>query len=179
MDKIKFTNLLEKWNPRNKKKHKESKDSVRSFKRSFPTVDSKKKQIHDYYNEEENMEHLIRLVERKIDLTEEKKERQNGSPWFLDKETRKTTKVQVSRGDTAKRSFMSKSQQSARKRIGTKIIAKFLAKGGKLSAKAPNNPAKTMKEVLWARATMMALDGHSGRGKKKSKKKTKKSTSKK
>ena len=176
MDKIKFTNLLEKWNPRNKKKHKESKDSVRSFKRSFPTVDSKKKQIHDYYNEEE---HLIRLVERKIDLTEEKKERKNGSPWFLDKETRKTTKVQVSRGDTAKRSFMSKSQQSARKRIGTKIIAKFLAKGGKLSAKAPNNPAKTMKVVLWARATMMALDGHSGRGKKKSKKKTKKSTSKK
>lgn len=169
MDKIKFTNLLEKWNPRNKKKHKESKDSVRSFKRSFPTVDSKKKQIHDYYNEEENMEHLIRLVERKIDLTEETAERKNGSPWFLDRETRKTTKVQVSR-NSPKRSFMSKSQQSARKRIGTKIIAKFRAKGGKLSDKAPNNPAKTMKEVLWARATSLSLDGHSGRSKKKSKK---------
>lgn len=170
MDKIKFANLLEKWNPRNKKKHEESKYSVRSIEISFPTVDSNKQKIHNYYNEEENMEHLIRLVERKIDLTEENGESKRGSPWFIDNKTRHTTKVLVARGDTEKRSFMSTSQKSSARRIYKRLKSKFLAGGGKLSDKPPHGPAETQDEKLHATSVMLALDGLTGRSKKKSKK---------
>jgi hypothetical protein len=87
-----------------------------------------------------------------INEAKEGKAKKRGSPWFRHKDTEKI----IPRKHPGRR-YMSGDQQSKRTTIGNALIKKFKAKGGKLSDPAPNDPAKTMKEVLWATATRVAM----------------------
>jgi len=172
--------ILEKWNPSNKKKHAACKAKVKARVDDWPSAYASGQVVQCYY--ENTMINLKRLIEKKMPLRKKKEdcgcshetineERKNGSPWFIDKDTRKTSRTQIPRSHP-KRSYMSSGQQRCRKKIGMAMIKAFKKRGGKLTDKAPNSPAKTMKEVMWARATSLALDGKCGTssGKKKKKK---------
>lgn len=185
--------ILEKWNPSNKKKHSACKARVKAKVKVWPSAYASAQVVQCYYgkNIEESLEmkNLLKLFERSMpeyknklseiyyesskeveedcdcgsDLITEKK---RGSPWFRHKDT----DALIPRKHEG-RSYLSKAQMAEKKRIGDARIKKFLASGGSLKAKAPNNPAMTMEEVIWASATRTVLGKKAKTKKKKGKKK--------
>lgn len=186
--------ILEKWNPANKEKHSRCKAKVKSKVKVWPSAYASAQVVQCYYGkdikENKEMNRLFNLFERHISVkkkkelestedcgcnqepiteaTEKKKKKKRGSPWFRHKDT----DALIPRKHPG-RTFMTAEQKAKRKRIGDARIAKFKKDGGNLNAKAPNNPAMTMEEVIWAGATRAALGkkAKSGGNKKGGKKK--------
>jgi len=168
--------ILEKWNPSNKQKHSACKAKVKAKVKVWPSAYASAQVVQCYYgkNIEENteMKNLLKLFERSLptsdcgcdsELITEKK---RGSPWFRHKDT----DALIPRKHEG-RSYLTPAQMAEKKRIGNARIKKFLKDGGSLSAKAPNNPAMTMEEVIWASATRTVLGKKAKSKKKKGKKK--------
>lgn len=192
--------ILEKWNPANKEKHSSCKAKVKSRVKVWPSAYASAQVVRCYYGkdikENTEMNKLFSLFERHLPVDQKnklkkqpvdesdcgcgqesiteateakkKKKKKRGSPWFRHKDT----DALIPRKHPG-RTFMTPAQIKKRKEIGDARIAKFKRDGGKLSAKAPNNPAMTMEEVIWAGATRAALGkkAKSGGNKKGSKKK--------
>lgn len=62
--------ILEKWSPKNKKKHAECKAKVKSKVKVWPSAYASGQVVQCYYNEEKEMKNLIRLYEREMSSEE-------------------------------------------------------------------------------------------------------------
>jgi hypothetical protein len=67
--------ILEKWSPKNKKKHSECKAKVKSRVKKWPSAYASGQVVQCYYGENTKMENLKRLFERQMTETEMKQEK--------------------------------------------------------------------------------------------------------
>ena len=67
--------ILEKWSPKNKKKHAACKSKVKSRVKVWPSAYASGQVVNCYYNEETEMKNLKKLFERMMSSSEMKEEK--------------------------------------------------------------------------------------------------------